>query len=65
MMTAGFEGDVEGSALCGLTRGRERIDLSVRLAVMLVPTFTDELAVAHYDGADERIRLDVSPTAFR
>jgi hypothetical protein len=64
MMTARFEGDVQGGAARRLSGGGEGVDLGVRLAVTLVPALAYELAVAHHDRADEWIRLDATTAAL-
>lgn len=40
------------------------MDFRVRLAETLMPAFADHPAVAHDDGAHQRIRLDVPATAL-
>jgi hypothetical protein len=40
------------------------VNLSVRFTVSPVPAFADDLAIAHHDSTNERIRFDVSPTAL-
>ena len=48
-----------------LDRGRQGVDLGMRLAILLVPAFADNLAFAHQDGAHERVRLDIPAAALR
>ena len=57
MVRARLERHVERRAPRALAGGPKRVHLGVRLAAALVPALADDLAVAHDDGADERIRI--------
>ena len=58
LMAAGLERDIHRRALRPLARRRQRMDLGVRPAELLVPTLADHLAILHDDAADHRVRLD-------
>ena len=62
MMATGFKRDVEIGAAGLFTGLRERIDLGVRRAKLLMIAFTNNLTIANQHRADHRIRLDVAAT---
>ena len=64
MVRAGLERDVERRAAGALARRGERDDLRVRPARPLVPALAHDLAVAHDDGADERVRVRRAASAL-
>ena len=56
-----FEGDVERRPGHVCLRAPHRINLGVRLAGSSVPAFADDLAFAHDNGADSRVRRSQPP----
>ena len=64
MVRAGLERHVERGAASRFSRRLERNGLGVRPASALVPALADDLAVAHDDRADDRVRMRRSPPAL-
>ena len=51
-MAARFQRDIQGRAARGVPGGRQRVDFRMSLAELFVPSFANDLAVAHYNCAD-------------
>ena len=63
-MRARLERDVERRAAGTVPGSRERVHFRVSLALALVPAFADDLAAAHENRADDRVRLSCSAPAL-
>ena len=63
-MAARLQRHVESRAPGTFAGRADRLGLRVGRAVLREPAFADNLLFAHEHGADERVRLDVSPASL-
>src|SRR5207245_6042734 len=64
VVAAGLQRNIECGSARGLPRRSQSVDLSMGLAVALVPAFAADLLITNHDRTDERIRLYMAAAAL-